>query len=150
LGEYINHLYTAFRFSVWSLEALTYPPLAIVLILAATSLVWAGLKQRPFRKGHWKAHHWFVISHLLFFFAAIALAVLGANPTTNPTIPHAPNLAAKHWLDFVTFGSIAACVFWVWQMKGFRWFAASLMLVAEVVVWGALFIAGMSVSGDWL
>jgi hypothetical protein len=35
-------------------------------------------------------------------------------------------------------------------MKGFRWFAGSLMALMEVPVLGALFVAGMSVTGDWL
>jgi hypothetical protein len=35
-------------------------------------------------------------------------------------------------------------------MKGFRWFAVSLMTIAEIITWGAIFIAGMSVTGDWL
>ena len=35
-------------------------------------------------------------------------------------------------------------------MKGFRWFAASSMVVIEIPIVGAIFIAGMSVTGDWL
>jgi hypothetical protein len=35
-------------------------------------------------------------------------------------------------------------------MKGFRWYATSLMVLVEVLTWGALFVAGMSVSGDWI
>jgi hypothetical protein len=146
----MDHLNTALKFSAWSLEALSLPPLLFVLILSAISLVWAGLKQRPFKTGRWKTNHWFVVSHLLFFVSAIAVAVFGVNPNTNPTIPHPPIPAAELCLDIVTYGSIASCGFWIWRMKGFRWYAASLLLVAEVVVWGALSIAGMSVSGDWL
>ena len=35
-------------------------------------------------------------------------------------------------------------------MKGFRWFAASLMALVEVITFAAIFVAGMSISGDWL
>jgi hypothetical protein len=35
-------------------------------------------------------------------------------------------------------------------MKGFRWYAASLMAMAQLITYGALFVAGMSISGDWL
>jgi hypothetical protein len=48
------------------------------------------------------------------------------------------------------YGSFASCVFWIWRMNGFRWFAASLMALMEVPVLGALFVAGMSVTGDFL
>jgi hypothetical protein len=34
--------------------------------------------------------------------------------------------------------------------EGFRWFATSLMFLVEVPVFCGLFIAGMSVAGDWL
>jgi hypothetical protein len=34
--------------------------------------------------------------------------------------------------------------------EGVRWYAASLMAMAELITFGALFIAGMSVSGDWI
>jgi hypothetical protein len=146
----MEHLYTSLRFSEWALEALCTPPLGMTLALSATSLVWAGIKQRPFRTRLWKPYHWLVICHLVFFAAAIAVGVFGANPITNPTIPHPPDPSAERWLDVVTYGSIASCVFWIWRMKGFRWYAASLMVSVEVITWGALFIAGMSVSGDWL
>jgi hypothetical protein len=148
----MEYFWTSLRFSRWALEAMTVPPLAFVLVASVISLVWSGLKQRPFRTGRWKPYHWLVTSHLLFFVIAIAVGVFGANPgiSTNPTHQALPNLAARHWLDAVTYASIASCGFWIWRMKGFRWFAVSLLLMAEVITWGALFIAGMSVSGDWL
>jgi hypothetical protein len=34
--------------------------------------------------------------------------------------------------------------------EGFRWFASRLMAAIECPIVGALFIAGMSVTGDWL
>jgi hypothetical protein len=146
----MDHVYTSLLFSEWALEAMILPPLALALVLSATSLVWAGIKQRPFKTRLWKPYHWLVICHLLFFAAAIAVGVLGANPNTNPTLPHHPNPSAERWLDVVTYGSFASCVFWIWRMKGFRWYAASLMVLFEAITCGALFIAGMSVSGDWL
>jgi hypothetical protein len=146
----MEHPYTLLRFSEWALEALRIPSLGMTFALSTTSLVCAGIKQRPFRTRLWKPYHWLVICHLAFFAAAIVVGVFGANPITNPTIPHPPDPSAERWLDVVTYGSIASCVFWIWRMKGFRWYAASLMVSVEVITWGALFIAGMSVSGDWL
>ena len=40
--------------------------------------------------------------------------------------------------------------FWVYRMKGFRWFAFSLVAVLQMILMGAFFVAGMAVSGDWL
>lgn len=144
-------IYTFLRFSMWALEgAVMLPPFAVASAFAAINLIGAGIKQRPFKRRLWKAHHWLVTSHFLFFIAAIAVAVFGANPIMNPTISHPAIPAAEKSLDLVIWLSIVSCVFWIWQMKGFRWFAASLMLLAQVVTWSALFVAGMSISGDWL
>jgi hypothetical protein len=147
----MGHLYTSLRLSQWALEAVVFlPPLAIAFALAGISFVWAGIKQRPFKTGLWKQYHWLVSSHLLFFVAAIAVAVFYANPITNPTITHPSNPSGALCLDAVTYGSLASCGFWIWRMKGFRWYATSLMALAEVITYGALFVAGMAVTGDWL
>jgi hypothetical protein len=53
-------------------------------------------------------------------------------------------------LDILWCASFASCAFWVWRMKGFRWFAISLMALLELPILGAILVAGMSVSGDWL
>lgn len=147
----MEHVSTSLRFTTWALEAVVLlPPISVVFALSAVSLVWAGFKQHPFKAGHWPAHYWLVFTHAAFFIAAIVIAVLGANPITNPVTPHAPMPLAKHCLDVVMFCSVGSCVFWIWRMKGLRWFATSLMLVAEAISYGAFFIATMSITGDWL
>lgn len=143
-------LQTALQFSRWALEFLLVPPLLTVFIVAAISFVWAGQKQNPFRKRLWKPRHWLVLTHLLFFPAAIALAIVCASPVTNPTIPHSATRTASFLQDCLLYGSLASCGFWVWRMKGFRWFASSMIVLAELPVISALFVAGMSISGDWL
>ena len=126
------------------------PPFCVAFILAAVSFVLAGIKQRPFKTRLWKPHHWLVATHLLFFAAAIDVGVLSANPVVNPTIPHHADPIGRHALDALTYGSMASCCFWVWHMKGFRWYATSLIAMAELITFGALFVAGMSVAGDWI
>ena len=126
------------------------PPLCFALPLATISFVWAGIKQQPFRRQLWKPYHWLVFGQLLFFVAAIAVGVLWANPITNPTISHPSNPSARLCLDALTYGSLASCGFWIWSMKGFRWCATSLMILTELITWGALIVAGMAVTGDWL
>ncbi len=146
----MERMHTALRFSEWALEFVVVPPICFAFALAAISLVWAAQKQRPFQTGLWKPHHWLAFTHLLFFVAAIAVGVLGQNQVTNPTITHSVDRTAALYLDAVTYGSLASCGFWVWRMKGFRWYATSLMALAELITWGALFVAGMSITGDWL
>jgi hypothetical protein len=146
----MEYLQAALRFSEFAVEFVAFTPrLRIFFVLAAITLVWARWKQRPFRKRLWKPYHWLVITHLLFFPAAIALGVIGANPVTNPTIPHHGNATAWVCQDLLYYGSLASCAFWIWRTKGFRWYASSLMGLLELPTLGALAIAGMSIAGDW-
>jgi hypothetical protein len=146
----MGRIYTALRFSEWALEFIIVPPFCFAFLLAAISLIGAAQKQRPFRTRLWKPHHWLAFTHLLFFAAAIVVGVLGENPVTNPTINHPADKTAKLYLGALTYGSLASCGFWIWRMKGFRWYATSLMVLAELITWSALFVAGMSITGDWL
>lgn len=146
----MEYVYTALRFSEWALEFLTLPPACFAFVMAAISFVWAGQKQRPFQMHLWKSHHWFALTHMLFFAAAIVVGVMLANTEPSADIPHSAYRSGELMLDVVTYGSLVSCVFWIWRMKGFRWYATSMMVLAELITIGAVFIAGMSVSGDWL
>jgi hypothetical protein len=91
------------------------------------------------------------LSHLFFFAAAIFIGTVyraEGSPYAGSvrTIHHGASAA----LEILFYTSFAFCAFWIWCMKGFRWFAVSLMAVMECPIVGALFIAGMSVTGDWL
>jgi hypothetical protein len=119
----MERIHTALRFAEWALEFMIVPPICFAFLAAAISLVWAGQKQRPVQTRLWKPHHWLAFTHLLFFAAAIVVGVLGQNPVTNPTIAHSADKTAMFYLDAVTYGSLASCAFWIWRMKGFRWYA---------------------------
>jgi hypothetical protein len=149
-GKLMEHISTAIRFSAWAFEMLLLPPCGVVFILSAISLIWAAIKQRPFKMRLWRPYHWMVLTQALFFVAAIAVGVLGANPIANPTLPHPPVPAAPYALGTVSCASIALAGFWIWQMKGFRWFAASLLILFQVITLGAIVVAEMSVYGEWM
>jgi len=142
----MEHMDTAARLTSWALDVPFSRPFNFVFLLAAISFIVSALVQRPFRRHLFKLHHSLVLTQCLFFPAAIAVGVFWANPLADPAIAHhgTPLIYA------VALGSLASCVFWIWRMKGFRWFAVSLMTIAEIITWGAIFIAGMSVTGDWL
>jgi hypothetical protein len=50
----MENVHTALRFSEWALEFMIVPPYCFAFVLAAISVVWAGLKQRPFQTRLWK------------------------------------------------------------------------------------------------
>ena len=136
------------RLFVWSLQALVYlPPLLVVLIGACLSLATACWKQRPFRSPMWRNSHWLVLTQLLFFPTAISIGVL--YPASTPSYLHA-NSRASIAFDLLGWLSLALAAFWVYRMKGLRWFAFSVVAVLQIILMGAFFVAGMAVSGDWL
>jgi hypothetical protein len=92
--------------------------------------------------------YWLALTHLLFFVAVIFIGVTypaaGSPYAGRPLVIHR---RAEEALDILFYGSLVSCAFWIWRMKGFRWFAASLMVAMECPIIGVLFIAGMSVTG---
>jgi hypothetical protein len=135
-------------YSTWSIEALIIPPVLILLIPLSVSIGLASFRQKPWRSDTWHWSYWFALSQLLFFPMTIAVGVLFPAISSWPS-PQA-NAAGERWLNFTFYGSLATGVYWIYRMKGFRWFAASLIGLQQLVLACAGFIAGMSVSGQWL
>jgi hypothetical protein len=146
-SHFAEHFWT---YSVWSLEFLFAIPRMLVIFLAATvSLFLASWKQRPFQSPLWKRSHWLVLTQLLFFPIVICIGIL--YPADGPSyLRSAPNSVANHVCDFLGWLSLALAAFWVYRMKGFQWFAVSLITVLEMILVGAFFVAGMAITGDWL
>jgi hypothetical protein len=136
------------RFSLWSLGALSLPPLLIALSICIVSLIAAFFWQRPFRGKSWHGSYWLVFTQLLFFPATIVVGLLF--PANGVMPKPVPSAVGRWWLDALWYLSLAVGCFWVYRMKGLRWFAASLVALQEILLVGAYFVAGMSVTGDWL
>jgi len=134
--------------SVWSFEFLIHiPTLLAIFILAWLSLALAAWKQRPYQKGLWKSWHWLVLSQLVYFPVVISLGVV--YPSSGPSFYHSES-NASHVCGFLGWLSLVTGGFWVYRMKGFRWFGFSLVAVLQMILMGAFFVAGMALSGDWL
>ena len=67
-----------------------------------------------------------------------------------PPSPEAKPDGGSIFSDGLFYLSLVTSAFWLWRMKGLRWRSASLLVLQQVVLVAAGFIAGMSVSGDWL
>ena|ERR1700722_8962830 len=136
-------------YSIWSLEFLFLPQLLFAFLIATASLVTAFFRQRPLQSPQWRPSHWLVLTQLLFFPVVISLGVLypAQGPSSVQAIAHP---TANQACDFLGWLSLALGTFWIYRMKGFRWFAASLVAVFELVLFGSFAIAGMAITGDWL
>lgn len=137
-------------YSLWSLEFLFVIPRVLVIFLFATvSVALAVWKQHPFDNPLWKRSYWLVLTQLLFFPIVICIGVL--YPANGPSyLRSTPNSIANHVCDFLGWLSLALAVFWVYRMKGLRWFAVSVVTALEMILVGAFFVAGMAITGDWL
>jgi hypothetical protein len=91
-----------------------------------------------------------VLTQLLFYPLAIAIGAAFQANIHPPSEPMQPSRLGEHLLEVLTIASLIAGAFWVYYMKGLRWLAVSLVILQEAVIWGAFFVAGMSVRGDWL
>jgi hypothetical protein len=85
----------------------------------------------------------------VFFLSVIALGAARPNPY-HPGVPHNKDEFGLLLLQVLWYGSWASCIFWIWHMRGIRWIAAFAMLGMQLLVAGSLFMAGMSISGDWI
>jgi hypothetical protein len=143
----IRFILQFFTYAFLSLEFLLIPPLLVILGAACVSLALANQKQRPLQSPHWKRSHWLVLTQLLFFPIVISIGVLSA--ATGPSLYHVAS-RANTALNVLVWFSLLLAAFWIYQMKGFRWFAVSLAVVIQVILMGAFFVSGMAVTGDWL
>jgi hypothetical protein len=133
----------------WSLEFLYVPPFAYGTLLLGLSLIASVIRQRPFSKLTWKQTYSIVVLQFSFFPAALAVAVVGRVDWQQPHFP-GPNYWGLRAEDAFALGSLVVGGYWVWRMKGLRWFALSLAMSQLWLLAAANFIAGMSLTGTWL
>lgn len=127
------------------------PPFGVAAVLLIVGMVASFFAQNPAKSGRWKLHYWLILSQLLFYPAVIAIGVIYAASPRRPIDPLPRiNPVAEGALDAITCVSLALGVFWVWRLKGVRWIAFFFVALQLLFLYGALFLAGMSVSGDWI
>ena len=126
------------------------PPFCYFATILALGLLGSAAWQKPFQRSVWRPHYWLALTQLLF---VPALAVVGAlyRVVPDPNRPLARENALADWsINALVLLSLVSCFFWVYRMKGIRCFAFCVLVIQEVFVLGAMFLAGMSISGDWL
>jgi hypothetical protein len=134
---------------VWGLDFWRIPPLLIVATICVLGVV-VCLFRPSYIRASWRRSYWLVWTQLLFYPLAVAVGAAFQAKIHPPTEPLNPNRLGEHLLDALTIASLVTAAFWVCYMKGLRWLAVSLVILQETVICGALFVAGMSVSGDWI
>ena len=149
-GAFVSFSWTGFsRYLKWSLEFLFVWPLWLVTIALAANFGAALIRKWPFRHDRWSQTYWLIFVSLLFIPATIAIGVLGTIDPSMVPRPKPSTLAV--WMsNGLLAASLASGMYWVYRMKGLRWFALALTLLQLWILLGAGFITGMALSGDWL
>jgi hypothetical protein len=133
---------------LWSVNLLALRPFLLLAVVCLVNTILAFLVQRPFRSGVWRSSYWLIFTQFLFFPAL--LAVGAGFPAVTGSARLQENQLGRYLLDALFLLSLLTGALWLYRMKGLRWLSASLLVLQQVFVIGAGFIAGMSVSGDWL
>ena len=92
---------------------------------------------------------------LLVLLNPVVLLFLGAAYACEDCSPSALGLGTRHiWAIHVAnalvVGQLLAIIWWVWHAQSCRLFSAALHVLFLWCTLQAAFIAGMSLSGDWL
>lgn len=136
------------RLFLWSVQFLGVPPVLLMTAVCIVGTVVAFARKQPFRTRLWRPWYWLIFTQLLFFPATVAVGVLF--PAVSGWPHPKENVMGHRLLDGLFYFSLVTSAFWLWRMKGLRWVSASLLVLQQLILVGAGFVAGMSVSGEWL
>jgi hypothetical protein len=144
-----HFLVTFWAFFRWSLDFLFIPPLVYGTLLLGLNFVGSVFLQRPFSKPLWRTNYSIAVLQFWFFPATLAIAVLGRVDSQGVHLP-GPNKLGLGAEYVIAIGSVIIGGYWVWMMKGLRWFALSLAMLQLWLLVVANLIAEMSLTGNWL
>jgi hypothetical protein len=140
-----------FLYRFWSLAGMAFEfafvePLSLMTLPMIISLAASTIFQKPFDRHSATRTFFLTTIQATIFVAMIILAMIA---WVEPGAPQNRfGLYASYFLIFVSIGN---CVFYVWTIRGRRWFAVTVALLTWwLFVAGAALLAGMSVSGRYL
>jgi hypothetical protein len=146
-----TNFWPSFKWLLMQALSIVYlPVLDWILLLLGIGLIVSAVRQKLFQSGRWKWYYSLILTQSLFVGAVISVGVLYA-VTRNPTQPLPKVNPVADWtINICFFLSLVLGSFWVYRMKGIRWFAFCLVALQELFLLSAMFIAGISITGDWL
>ncbi|HKF51948.1 MAG TPA: hypothetical protein VKB26_06525 [Candidatus Acidoferrales bacterium] len=134
----------------WSLEwSFVWPPGLVATLVLLGNLGASLALKWPFRAERWKKSYWLVFANFLFIPVMLAIGVIWALDPSSVQRGK-PNFFAAWTPDGLLIVSLILGIYWIYRMKGLRWFGASITLVALWMLYWAGCITTMALSGYWL
>jgi hypothetical protein len=139
------------QYAVWllgqAISALFYFwPISLILV---AGFIVTLLVRSPFIGSGSTFHrrHLVVLSPLFVTLLIIILGTVMAHPSTSQS--QAPSWPS-YLVDAFLLIQLLVSIWVVWLMKGYRWFSVFTVGLEQWFGLACAFIAGMSVTGDWL
>jgi hypothetical protein len=122
------------------------PPgwVCLLVIIAAGTIFWW---HKPYRKGLWKKSYWLVLAQLLFY---PAIMIAGKFFQLDPSyyLMNSKRQTTGFWtIDCLFIISLALSIFWVWWIKGFRWYIFIFVSVLQFLLCSAWLFSGFEITG---
>ncbi len=143
----MEHLEYTFWLAAQAMSALFYfwP---ITLALVAGFIITFAVRSPFFGSGSkFYRHHLFVLLPLVVTLLILIFGAVMEHPSTSQN-------QAPSWPSYVVDALVIVQLFisiWVvWFMKGYRWFSVFTVALEQWFAIACAFVAGMSVTGDWL
>jgi hypothetical protein len=137
------------RYLSWSLEFLLVPPFLFFSVPAFFSLLILTRRQkvlaRPIETRTWLLP----LVVFLIFVSTLIIGVRGRVDWQQNPFP-GPNTRGIRECEILALSSLATGVYWIFLMKGTRWFALSFTIFQFLMLASANFVAQMSLTGRWL
>jgi hypothetical protein len=133
--------------SLWAFEMLVTLPFRWISLAVLVSLILTAMEAFPRSSelSHPKGFYLLPVALLAAFPLTIAIGVFFAAPS-----PSSPNKVGSLLLNGLELVALLFGIYCVYRAKGLRGFTAALVVAELWILFAAGFIAGMSVTGDWL
>jgi hypothetical protein len=121
-----------------SLEGLYVWPLLLATLALVANLAVALIHRWPFDGERWQRQYWLVFLSLLFIPITIAVGEVGwIDPSVSPR--PTPSTLLLWTNNGLFIASVVLGIFWVYRMKGLRWFALAFALIQLWMLFWASF-----------
>ncbi len=115
----------------------------LIIIVVGTLFWW----HKPYQKGLWKQQYWLVLTQLLFYPAVMAAGWLFQLEPPYYLL-NSKRQTTGFWItDSLFFISLALSIFWVWRIKGFRWYIFFFMTTLQFLLCSAWLFTCFEITG---